>query len=247
MQNDMPAGARGTRDLQKNESCREISTEGIARAHSNLIRHGYAVVSESDIEGFAEIRMQMAPYFSNNILKKPENDTPSDRKRARDVIRYEWDSSFDSVLLAENDNIIIRRPNGDRDEYSRVWLLENPSGYRFAVTVLSLIPECWRHRSGTLGVNLLRTFTNVVTKPHQEHFGQFAGIWVINKAGDGAETYLYDLFTPGRLVLKQVLTPGELVIFNDELFLHGTTPLKPVNGQAQRDAVNFAIHFSGLY
>ena len=228
--------------------CHTVDGASINRVQSNLIEHGYAVVSEDEIEGLSGIRKHMMSYFVDDVLKQPDNDTPPDRKRARDVIAYEWhDDGFNSVKLTESPTITLRRPNGDRDEYSRVVLLQHAYGFRFAVTVLSLVPPCWRHRSGTLGINLLRTFTDVVTRPHQERSGQFIGIWVIDKHGDGAETYLYDLFTPGRLVFQQKLTAGELIIFNDELFLHGATALEPVNDFAQRDVIVFVIHFPGLY
>lgn len=225
----------------------EVNTESITRAQSHFIQNGYALLSENDFHGLAQMHQQMATYFSENRLKRPGNEFPADRERARDVILYEWRDSLACVQLTENDNVTIKRPNGNRDEYNRVWLLENSIGYHFAATVLSLIPACWRQRSGTLGINLLRTFTDIVTEPHQERFGQFVGIWVINKTGEGAETYLYDYFTPGRLVFKHVLQPGELIIFNDEIFLHGATPLSPINGHAQRDVVIFNIHFPGFY
>jgi hypothetical protein len=224
----------------------EVRSPSIKKAQLDLIEHGYAIISETDIDGMAKTRQHMMIYFSRNILKRPGNDTPPDRERARDVILYEWHPSLGSVRLVESNDVVVRRPNGDRDEYARVRLLESPIGYQFAATILSLIPACWRQRSGALGVNFLRTFTDVVTKPHQERSGQFIGIWVIDKVGEGAETYLYDYFTPGRLVLKRLLRPGDLIILNDELFLHGAAPLEPVDGRAQRDALNFTIHFPGF-
>jgi PAS domain S-box-containing protein len=220
----------------------EVNTEGMARIQSHFIQNGYALLSENDLHGLGQMRLQMATYFTKNRLKRPGNEFPADRERARDVILYEWQDSLACVKLTENDNVTIRRPGGNRDEYSRVWILENSIGCRFAATILSLIPPCWRQRNGTLGINLLRTFTDIVTEPHQERFGQFAGIWVISKTGNGAETYLYDYFTPGRLVFKHVLQPGELIIFNDEIFLHGATPLSPINGQA----IDHATWFGAL-
>jgi hypothetical protein len=247
LQSDAPFEIGMDQEFDGIMQCDGVNIAAIARAQSDLIEHGYAIVSENDIDGMARVRQQIRNYFSRGILKRPGNDTPPDRERARDVILYEWHKNFDSVRLTESENVTVRRPNGDRDEYARVRLLEDLIGYQFAITILSLIPACWRQRCGALGVNLLRTFTDVVTSPHQERLGQFVGIWVIDKVGEGAETYLYDYFTPGRLVLRHVLQPGEFIMFNDELFLHSTTPLKPVNGSAQRDAVNFIIHFPAFY
>jgi hypothetical protein len=247
LQSDGPHEFTTDRVFQERKPGNETNVTSIARAQSDLIKHGYALVSESDVDCLARVRRHMIQYFSGNILKRPGNDTPVDRERARDVILYQWNDSLDSVRLTESNHAIVRRPNGDRDEYARIWLLKHSIGHEFATTILSFIPPCWRQRSGALGVNLLRTFTDVVTKPHQERSGQFVGIWVIDKFGEGAETFLYDYFTPGRLVFEHVLQPGDLIIFNDELFLHGATPLKPVNGHAQRDAVNFTIHFPGFY
>ncbi len=247
MHSDIPSEFMTDSAFHERKPVNEASLAGIAKAQSDLVNRGYALISESDVDGLARMRQHMTSYFAEKILKRPTNDTPIDRECARDVILYEWNDSLDSIRLTESDNVTVRRPNGDRDEYVRVWLLEDSIGYELAATILSIIPVCWRQRSGALGVNLLRTFTDVVTKPHQERFGQFAGIWIIDKFGEGAETYLYDYFTPGKLVFEGALRPGDLIIFNDELFLHGATPLKPIDGHARRDAINFSVHFPGFY
>ena len=105
-------------------------------------------------------------------------------------------------------------------------------------------------------MNLFRTFTNVVTKPHHDN-EEFIILYVLDRIGEGAETYLYapaDVTDGGEIkgepVLRQQLNPGDIIIFEDKLFKHGATPLiDPPGGIARRDAlvctVDYRSYLSG--
>ena len=119
-----------------------------------------------------------------------------------------------------------------RREHSRVRLLEDPQAEQFVRTLLSLVPPVQRKPTGTFGVNLFRTFTDVVTKPHRDN-EELIILYVLDRQGEGAESYLYrpDDVTPegkaiGDPVLKRQLNPGDIIIFDDARFMHGATPLE---------------------
>ncbi|MFD2397588.1 hypothetical protein ACFSVJ_13645 [Prauserella oleivorans] len=126
------------------------------------------------------------------MLKRYENDLPADRERARDVVRFEWTRS--GLRLSEHDTITIvnRGERPEPREYGRVEVLQDPVFERWIRRALTLLPTEWRDPRGTFGVNLFRTFTNVVTKPHQDG-ERFIFIYVVDKIGEGAESWLYGL------------------------------------------------------
>ena len=103
-------------------------------------------------------------------------------------------------------------------------------------------------------MNLFRTFTNVVTKPHHDN-EQFIIIYVLDRIGEGAETYFYapaDVTDDGEIkappILRQQLNPGDIIIFEDERFKHGATPLiNPPGGTARRDALICTVDDRGTY
>jgi hypothetical protein len=93
-----------------------------------------------------------------------------------------------------------------------------------------------------------------VTRPHRDN-EEFIILYVLDRVGDGAETYLYrpeDVAEDGRPiaepVLQQQLNPGDIIIFDDKRFRHGATPLvAPVGGQAQRDALVCTVDYPATY
>jgi hypothetical protein len=103
-------------------------------------------------------------------------------------------------------------------------------------------------------VNFFRTFTNVVTKPHHDN-EQFIIIYVLDRIGEGAETYLYapaDVTVSGEIkgqpVLRHQLNPGDIIIFEDTLFKHGATPLiNPDSGTTRRDALICTVDYRSTY
>jgi hypothetical protein len=224
------------------------ATAEIELIRENLLIHGYATTDDSKLCLPEDFRRRLVQaYFNDKVLHSDVPDIPVDRKRARDVIYYEWHDS--RLELSEHENILIKnRGNipGERKHF-RVLLLKDRYALRFIRACLSLIPTERRRDSGTFGVNLFRTFTQVVTRPHQDD-EEYIIIYVAGKIGTGAESYLYRADDPDKLVFSATLHPGELLIFKDDLFLHGATPLVSPDGQdAQRDALVCTIDYPSTY
>ena len=138
--------------------------------------------------------------------------------------------------------------------HARVELLDDPQARDLIHVFLQLVPPARRQSDGTFGVNLFRTFTNVVTKPHHDD-EEFIIIYVLDRVGGGAETYLYnpsDVTDDGEIkaspVLHQQLDPGDIIIFDDKAFKHGATPLtNPAGRTAQRDALVCTVDYHDTY
>jgi len=228
---------------------------GLDRIWADLNRQGYALTDEAAIglpEKFRENFGQT--YFNDQTLYRYEGDWPVDRKRARDVIRYRWHD--DGLHLEEHDTITITNRAGiaGKRDHVRVMFLRDSQAKGLIHTFLNLVPPDRRQAGGTFGVNLFRTFTNVVTTPHNDQ-EQFCIFYIVNRIGGGAETYLYrpeDVPDQGEPtaepVLRHQLNPGEIIIFEDRLFKHGATPLEASNGgTAVRDAVVCTVDYPGTY
>jgi hypothetical protein len=196
----------------------------------------------------------LSKYFNDKTLRHDKGDWPVDRERARDVVEYEWRD--DGLHLREYDAITLtdRADIPGKREHARVWLLDDPEADHFVRTLLGLIPSDRRQRHGTFGINLFRTFTDVVTKLHHDH-EQFVILYVLDRVGDGAESYLYrpeDVTDDGQAIaeplLKHQLNPGEILIFEDERFMHGATPLvPPPGGEAHRDVLVCTVDYRTTY
>lgn len=222
---------------------------------SALGRDGYVVTSDQSIGLPEKFRKNFSQtYFNESTLRHDEGDWPSDRIRARDVIRYEWHD--DLVSLHEHDVITITDRAGipGKRDHARVELLADREARDLIRTLLELVPPARRQPHGTFGLNLFRTFTNVVTKPHHDD-EEFIILYVLDRIGDGAETYLYrpeDIDEDGQPkadpVLRKQLNPGDIIIFEDSRFKHGATPLiNPVDGRMQRDALVCTVDHPGTY
>ena len=222
---------------------------GLDRAWSDLRRNGYALIDEEAIGLPPKFRANFhQTYFNDFTIRHDEGDWPVDRKRARDVIRYWWRD--DDLKLREHDTITItdRADIEGPREHRRVEILRDHEARRMVSTFLRLVPADRRESEGTFGVNLFRTFTNVVTKPHHDN-EPFVILYVLDRVGGGAESYLYrpedapeevpaDGKPVGNPVLWHQLEPGQILIFDDKSFLHGATRLVPPPGQsARRDVV----------
>jgi hypothetical protein len=223
---------------------------------SVLDRDGYVVTSDRLIglpENFRQNFSDM--YFNEWTLHHDEGDWPVDRLRARDVIHYEWyDDVFVDLQRHEVITITDRAGIPGQREHARVELLKDPEAENLVSKFLELVPPKRRQSHGTFGVNLFRTFTNVVTKPHHDN-EEFIIIYVFDRIGGGAETYLYrpeDVNDDGQImadpVLRQQLNPGDIIIFEDKRFKHGATPLEnPVDGQMHRDALVCTVDYPDTY
>jgi hypothetical protein len=236
------------------DSIRHVSV-GHKDAWAALARQGYALTSDQSIGLPEKLRQNFSEtYFNSWTLHHDEGDWPVDRQRARDVIRYRWRD--DGPRLKPHDTITITNRAGipGQREHSRVQLLDDPQAEDLVSAFLQLVPPSRRQPDGTLGVNLFRTFTNVVTKPHHDN-EEFIILYVLDRVGGGAETYLYaagDVTDDGQVtappVLRQQLNPGDIIIFEDRLFKHGATPLvNSPGGTAMRDALVCTVDYQGTY
>jgi hypothetical protein len=225
---------------------------GVWRA---LQKDGYAVISDESLELPEKFRSNfLGAYFNDQTLRHDDGDMPADRLRARDVIRYQWRDG--SLALRRHDEITITDRAGiaGRREHARVELLDDPQAADLVRALLHLVPPARRQDEGTFGVNLFRTFTNVVTKPHHDN-EELIIIYVLDRVGDGAETYLYapqDVTADGETtappLLRQQLNPGDIIIFDDARFKHGATPLvNPGGGATRRDALICTVDYRSTY
>lgn len=230
-------------------------TGGLEGARADLRRQGFALTSDRAIqlpEGSREYLSRA--YYNSGVLHHDPGDIPADRERARDVIRYTWNDdaldveSYDQVTITDRAGI-----SGKRD-HTRVHLLKDRHAEAIIRTFLELVPPERRQPEGTFGVNLFRTHTDVVTSPHHDH-EQFIVLYVIDRVGGGAETYLYhpdDVAEDGRVlaapILARQLDPGDIIIFEDRLFKHGATPLiSPPGRPARRDAFICTFDYFDTY
>jgi hypothetical protein len=218
---------------------------GLDRAWAALDHQGYALITDEEAglpEGFRE-KFRHA-YFNESTLRCDPGDMPPDRRRARDVIRYQWRDGGLQVREHETITITDRGGMAGSRDHARVRILDDPQGEDLVRALLALVPPSQREPDGTFGVNLFRTFTDVVTSPHRDH-EPFCVFYMLNRVGGGAETYLYrndegaDHDAPtAQPVFRHQLNPGEIIIFKDEMFKHGATPLEPLpDGTAMRDAL----------
>jgi len=217
---------------------------------------GYALTNEAVIGLAKSFRKDfIEKYFNSETLRHDPGDWPEDRQRARDVIEYEWRDDG-SLHLREYETITItdRADIEGKRDHKRVWLLDNPHAEKLVRTFLALVPPRLRQANGTFGVNLFRTFTNVVTKPHHDD-EQFVMLYVLDRKGGGAESYLYrpcDVADNGQPtadpLLRRQLNPGEILLFADSRFKHGATPLEALPAEtAMRDALVCTVDYETTY
>jgi hypothetical protein len=229
--------------------------DDLERVWADLRDQGYALTSDVAIGVPEKCRQNLSQsYYNSETLHHDPGDIPVDRERARDVIRYMWKNddleleAYDQITLTNRAGI-----SGQRD-HSRVHLLKDPEAEELIRRLLELMPPRQRQPEGTFGINLFRTYTNVVTTPHHDH-EEFVILYVIDRIGNGAESYLYrpeDVAEDGRElagpILKQQLDPGDIFIFEDRRFKHGATPLiDPPGGSARRDAFVCTFDYFGTY
>jgi hypothetical protein len=229
-------------------TCGELDTLEVQRVRETILVHGFARVNDRKLGLPRDFRGKLSEtYFNEGVLRSDVPDLPVDRKRARDVIHYEWDTPL--LHLSEYKDTLIKNRGGIPGErrHSRVLFLDNDYARAWVTACLSLIPAQLRRDRGTFGVNLFRTYTNVVTRPHQDN-EEFIITYVLDKIGGGAKSYLYSSDNPEKRIFFGTLRPGEILIFRDSDFLHGATPLEPRTKQStQRDAMVCTVDYPSTY
>jgi 2OG-Fe dioxygenase len=231
-----------------------VTASELRRVREDVTKLGYALTTEWDIGLPLKCGRNLREvYFEGGQLRCDKDDQPADRERARDVIRYEWKDG--ELILEEYETIAIWDRSGIKGEriHKRINVLQDGQFRELVETFLSLVPEDRRQLQGTFGINLFRTHTNVVTKPHRDE-EEFIILYVLAREGDGAESYLYqhdkkkmDSTEDGDLVFQQQLNAGDLLIFDDKQFKHGATPLTPPGGRAKRDVLVCTVDYPTTY
>jgi hypothetical protein len=232
--------------------CLAGDLEGV---RGDLRSRGYALTNDRAIGLPAGHRENFAlRYYNSETLHHDPGDLPADRERARDVIRYRWNGDDLDLETYDRITIIDRAGIEGEREHSRVLLLKDPDAEDLIGSLLRLVPPERRQADGTFGVNLFRTYTNVVTTPHHDD-EEFVILYILDRIGDGAETSLYHpdhVAEDGRVlaepILTQQLNPGDIFIFEDKTYKHGTTVLvSPPGGTARRDALVCTIDKRSTY
>jgi hypothetical protein len=216
---------------------------------------GYALTNERAVGLSEQLRQHFREtYFNESRLRRDDGDQPADRQRARDVIRYQWRDNRLNIQEHETITITDRGGMAGKRDHARVRILDDPLGDDLVRALLVLVPPHLREPDGTFGVNLFRTFTDVVSRPHRD-LEPYCIFYVLNRVGDGAETYLYrddDVREQDRPtaepIFRHQLNPGEIIIFEDRRFKHGATPLEPSpDGTAMRDALICTVDHPATY
>ncbi|MGW5747825.1 2OG-Fe dioxygenase family protein [Amycolatopsis sp. NPDC003861] len=190
-----------------------VPGEDLRLNRKRLDTDGYVVVSDEEL-GLPGPRLRehlLRTYFTPDVLRCYPGDIPADREQARDVVEYAWYG--ETPVLAEHPEIAIEDRGGrpERREYARTPVAHDPLFAAWIRAVLGLVPESRRRARGTFGVNLFRTFTTVVTRPHADG-EEFVFVYVVDRAGTGAETPLFRPEAPDTAVHSQRLEPGQLIV-----------------------------------
>jgi len=221
-----------------------------------LASQGYALIDDEAIGLPEKFRTHFhATYFTDFTVRHDEGDFPVDRKRARDVIRYQWHDDFFDVTEHDTISITDRAGIDGKRDHRRIEFLRDPEARELVSAFLSLVPPSLRPPESTLGVNLFRTFTDVVTKPQRDS-ERFVILYVLERVGGGAVSYLYrpeDVSEAGEALAEPLLwhhmNPGEMLIFDDERFVHGATRLIAPRGKktGRRDVVVCTMDYPETY
>lgn len=202
-----------------------IAAEGV---RDDLLTNGFAVTSSTEL-GWPPPEDFLGAF---NGYLAPDPRGPG-KLHARDVVAYVQGEPVPG--LAEADSVAFHHSSGTvYDDYSRFLLLKSRLGRPLCAGVLSLVPPGLARSHGLMSVDWFHYSPGTDSPPHQDGFGDLVVIWVLAREGEGGESFLQHL--TGGFALHRALAPGEILVFRDELFLHGLSPLAP---GASRDAVIF--------
>ena len=225
-------------------------------AIQSLQTKGYCILRDSDLGFSQNDRALINAFYNETVLQNDlPNVYPVDRLRARDVVRYRWQEK--KVFIAEHSSIKIKTPKetlGNHPhevvrEYKRTFILDESAFRRIIEHLLQMIPPEERQSQGTIGVNLFKTFSDVVSGPHQDGV-QFVGIYIPDRNCAGSETTLASINKPDETIFNRSLEIGDFLIFRDKDFIHSVSPLKPPtrnNGSMFRNALILTVDYKSSY
>jgi hypothetical protein len=207
-----------------------MTLRNLMRVHEDVLRQGWALTTATEMGlDTAGTREALAPALA------PDPRGPG-KQQALDVVTYERDGAHLLVAEAESNDI-----GGVPGGISRCWLIGPPGGAAapagdlVARAVLRMAPVSLRRAAGRMSATFLRYGPGAEANAHQDKFGDMVVIWVLDRDGDGGQSFL---LTPDREdALRRTLAVGEMLIFRDEMFLHGVTAMRGEG--ASRDALVF--------
>jgi hypothetical protein len=178
----------------------------LSGVHDAIRSDGWAVARRGGHERFVSLYER---YL------EPDPRGPG-KMHARDVVAH------DLTGVTECGSIAFRNADGTvTDDYSRMPLLTWADD--MVRGLLELIPPEMRPTRGRVSADYFRYSSGPGAGAHQDRFGDMVIIYVLARTGTGAESFLTGL--GGADVFRRVLEPGEVLVFRDELFLHGVTAL----------------------
>lgn len=191
----------------------------VERVHGELLGRGWAVAQAKTLGLPAEHEVIAA--MSPALAADPR---AAGKHHARDVIGWRAGGVFEHDTVAHVDGT---------DDFSRFEVLSDPRTARLPETFLALVPPVLARDEGRMSADYFRYQPGAGAEPHRDGFGDLVAIWVLDRAGVGAESFLIN--GEGRDVLRGPIGAGQVLIFRDGMFLHGVTPL----GSGHRDALIF--------
>lgn len=196
----------------------------LERVHEALMIKGWMVASARAL-GLPDERDVIAA-LSPSLVPDPRGPG---KLHARDVIAYDrheanvWHEECESIAHVDG-----------ADDFSRFRLLDDRATATVTGTILAhLVPPPLRRPSGRMSADYFRYSPGTRSDAHQDKFGDLVVIWVLDRNGSGAESFLTTL--DGRDVMRGPVGAGSLLVFRDEMFLHGVTELT----SGHRDALIF--------
>ncbi|MFD5831254.1 2OG-Fe dioxygenase family protein [Lentzea sp. NPDC060358] len=220
-------------------------TQPNTAVRDKLSAEGFVVTNDRELGMVEVFRTKFhQTYFTSEHLRSYPGDVPADRLRARDVLRYDRVDGRIDVQGHHDIGIEGRGEHAGRREFERTELAGDEHFVEWVKAILAAVPERDHQARGTFGVNLFRTRSKVVTRPHRDG-EQYIIVYVVDKNCSGGETMLHD--SSGAVVYQGTLEPGDLIVFKDADFLHSVTELEAVDGECRRDALVCTVNYADTY
>lgn len=182
----------------------------IANATESLNKNGFILLSDLDLGISLDDRRDINNLYNKDTLQNELPDvSPPDRLRGRDVICYRWIDGqlqireHSTITITTPKEVVGNHPHEIARKYKRVSALANKGISKLIRRLLCIVPPTERQPKGSVGINLFKTFNDVVTGPHQDGV-QFVGIYIPDKNCNGAETTLITSVTK-KIILKKLL------------------------------------------